>query len=63
MVIASTMTELEEKCREVLCRNCSRKPLEQVRSLKEIEQKIKEYDNDERVREALKWVLFKCDDI
>ena len=57
------MTELEEKCREVLCRNCSRKPLEQVRSLKENEQKIKEYDNDGRVREVLEWVLFKREDL
>ena len=63
------MTPLEEAVRAVICKDCSQKPLEQVRSLKEIEQKLRSFDKEEieeidkyRIR-VLEWVLFKREEL
>jgi hypothetical protein len=59
------MNELEEKVREVICRNCSRHAVEQVRNVREIEQKLQEMILEQKEVEvnALQWVLFKREEL
>jgi hypothetical protein len=63
------MNKLEEVCREVLCKDCSRKPVQQVRNIKEVEQVLHSLnpdemeENDEWIKRCCEWFLFKREKI